>query len=182
MHTRIQELVDHLARERQVLADALAEVPPDRVTERPAADRWSAAEILEHLVIVERRIGGALAREVDAASAVGLAAESDDSPVASMLDVARYSSRAERVVASPQSQPTAGRPIDESWRDLQQARADLRATLAAASGLALATLDWPHPRLSALNGYQWMLFLGAHEARHADQIREVAAQLTNRPA
>ena len=33
----------------------------------------------------------------------------------------------------------------------------------------------PHPVLGPINIYQWALFVGSHEARHALQIREIAA-------
>jgi hypothetical protein len=33
------------------------------------------------------------------------------------------------------------------------------------------------PRFGALNGYQWLLFLGAHEKRHTDQISEIQTTL-----
>jgi hypothetical protein len=38
-------------------------------------------------------------------------------------------------------------------------------------------VSWPHPRFGPLTGYQWIAFSGAHEARHAAQIREIAEQL-----
>jgi hypothetical protein len=38
-------------------------------------------------------------------------------------------------------------------------------------------VSFPHPVLGPTNGYQWFLFIGSHEARHADQIRETARQL-----
>jgi hypothetical protein len=35
----------------------------------------------------------------------------------------------------------------------------------------------PHPALGDQNLYQWIAFVGAHESRHAAQIREIAAAL-----
>ncbi len=35
----------------------------------------------------------------------------------------------------------------------------------------------PNPRFGELNLHQWLLFLGAHEARHTAQVRETAASV-----
>jgi hypothetical protein len=47
----------------------------------------------------------------------------------------------------------------------------------AASGLALGGIVYPHSMLGALTLYQWILFLGQHELRHAKQIQSISAQL-----
>jgi hypothetical protein len=44
-------------------------------------------------------------------------------------------------------------------------------------GLALAEVVHVHPRLGSLNLYQWGVWVGGHEARHTEQIREIAVTL-----
>lgn len=44
-------------------------------------------------------------------------------------------------------------------------------------GLALGSVTAPHPVLGEIDVYQWLLFLGAHEGRHADQVREIGEAL-----
>jgi hypothetical protein len=44
-------------------------------------------------------------------------------------------------------------------------------------GVALSDVSAPHPALGPLNGYQWFLFLAAHEGRHTAQIREITAAI-----
>jgi uncharacterized damage-inducible protein DinB len=55
MHPRIQELLTYLDDARAALLAAVSEAPPAILTERPGEDRWSIADVLEHLAIVERR-------------------------------------------------------------------------------------------------------------------------------
>jgi hypothetical protein len=64
---------------------------------------------------------------------------------------------------------------------LDESRRTLRASLPALDGLALGEISYAHPLLGRLTIYQWLLFLGQHEARHADQIREIAGRLTDWP-
>lgn len=61
-----------------------------------------------------------------------------------------------------------------AWPLLEAARADLRAAVASADGLALEAVRAPHPVFGDLNLYQWIVFVAAHEERHAGQIREMA--------
>jgi len=50
----------------------------------------------------------------------------------------------------------------------------VRAALLDANGLAIGTLTQNHPFFGSMNMYQWGVFLGLHDLRHAAQIREVA--------
>ena len=63
---------------------------------------------------------------------------------------------------------------------LVESRQALLSALTAADGLALDEITQPHPLFGTLNLYQWVLFVGQHEARHTAQIREIAGRLTRR--
>ena len=56
------------------------------------------------------------------------------------------------------------------------ARRDLMAVIVTGDGLALGAVSAPHPALGSFSVYDWIAFVGAHAARHADQIREDAVQ------
>ena len=63
MHPRTRELHDYLDAQRTVLRDAFEALPASIRDVPPGADQWSAAGIVEHLAIVERRIARVLTRE-----------------------------------------------------------------------------------------------------------------------
>jgi hypothetical protein len=48
----------------------------------------------------------------------------------------------------------------------------LHASIAQGDGLALSAMTHPHPLLGPLSRYAWIALVGAHEARHAAQLRE----------
>jgi hypothetical protein len=52
-------------------------------------------------------------------------------------------------------------------------RRALADVVARGDGLALGKVSAPHPALGSFNGYDWIAFVGAHAARHADQMREM---------
>ena len=177
MHTRIQEVLGVLDQTRDSLKNAIAGVPTTKQSVRPSDDRWSVAEVVEHLGIVESRIAQMITEKIDAAREAGLGAETEATPVAPMLDINAVINRSKPITASEASQPRAGLSTEDGMKILSDRRAALCDTVTAADGLALGSIEIPHARLGTLNVYQWLIFLAGHEARHTDQIREVAASV-----
>ena len=177
MHPRIKEVLTVLEESRDALKHAVASIPEALHGARPSEGRWSVAEIIEHLAIVEGRIAGMLTEKINAARSAGLGAETDTTPVAPMLDVAGVISRSKPIIASEASQPNAGLSVEDGLQRLSGHRSGLREAVVSADGLALGTVEASHPRLGTLNVYQWLLFLAGHEGRHTDQIREVGTAL-----
>jgi hypothetical protein len=60
---------------------------------------------------------------------------------------------------------------------LRRSRADLHAALRDGDGLALGEITATHPALGVINLYQWVLFVGQHEARHTRQVRDIVQRL-----
>ena len=60
---------------------------------------------------------------------------------------------------------------------LAESRRALTDAASAADGLALGTITFPHPLMGSLTLYQWILFVGQHELRHAGQIRSISAHM-----
>jgi len=56
MHPRIAELIDYVDAQTEALRTAYHDVPPDRRGARREPGRWSPAENVKHLAIVERRL------------------------------------------------------------------------------------------------------------------------------
>jgi hypothetical protein len=173
MHPRTQEILTHLDTCRAALEQAVAEVPASLHGRRPAAERWSVSEIIEHLGLVEGRIAQLLITQLATARAAGLGAERETGPVVPAFDMARLLDRSRPITAGDTSQPRAGLSTSAAWTILTEHRRTLREAIVAADGLALGTIHIPHPRFGMLDFYQWLVFVGGHEARHTAQVREV---------
>jgi hypothetical protein len=172
MHPRTAELLGYLDEADGALRAAYDAVPAARRADRPAPDRWSPAEIVHHLAIVERRVTQRIAALVEQARA--LPPEPDASPVLPTLMARRLVDRTRRIVAAEASHPHDTEAA-RAWADLDDARRALKAIVVGADGLALGRVSAPHPALGEISGYEWIAFAGAHEARHAAQIREIVA-------
>jgi hypothetical protein len=178
MHARTQELLDHLRAGRATLREALDAVPAALRERKPAADRWSAAEVLEHLAIVEGQIAALLKRGLRRALADGaLAADADHAPVVSTVDAEALLDRERTFRARPEVSPSRGWTAEQAWSELDRSRTSLREVVLAADGLDTRSIRAPHPFLGELAFHQWIVFVGFHEVRHAAQIRALPPAL-----
>ena len=75
VHTHVRESFANLDAARKDLRSAVDSVPEQRRGERPAPDRWSVNEILEHLSLVERRFAAIIALRISEAREAGLGSE-----------------------------------------------------------------------------------------------------------
>ena len=177
MHPRVKELVEALDTRRAELRRAVNEVPTSARNRRPSADRWSVAEVLEHLALVEDNIAPMVRRLAAERGLTELGAEHDSTSIAETLDSAFFLDRSRKRVAREAMQPRSGIDAAAAWTHLERARQVTHEIVRELDGLALADVSAPHPAHGPLNGYQWFLFLAAHEGRHTAQIREIAAAM-----
>ena len=175
MHPRLAELLAYAGVQRQVLLAAVESVPPARRGGRPGEGVWSVAEVLEHLCRTESGIASLITKRLAEARAAGLERDEEVSSVLGVLD--RYGiDRGTRLVRAPEVvQPTGAWSWSEALERLGASRAAFERAAAAGDGYALGQVTHPHPLIGPLTLYQWILFVGQHEARHAAQIRQGAA-------
>ena len=175
MHPHITDVFARLDEARAELSAAVDAVPARLRAERPAEDRWSVAEVLEHLALVEKRFAGVISDGIEKARAAGLGPETGprapfpESVSGQLLD------RTERRPAPEAVQPTGTLDAAAAWAAFERSRDTLRATVSAADGLALSQVVSPHHRWGPLDAYHWVELAAGHQRRHAEQIREVAA-------
>jgi uncharacterized damage-inducible protein DinB len=178
MHPRLAELVDYAEVQRATLLAAVEAIPEERRGERVNPDCWSVAEVLEHLHRVESGIARLLTRSVERARAAGLEPENEVSSLLASLDSLRLTDRSRRSIAPEPVMPRGELTAAQGMAALSESRTALVSALEQADGLALGRITRTHPLLGPLNLYQWVLFVGQHEARHAGQLQDIARQLT----
>jgi hypothetical protein len=177
MQPRTREVLDYLDDCDRVLDDALAAVPEPARARRPAPERWSVAEILEHVGGVEERVTRMLAQRVAAARTEGLGPEHATDAVVPTVPLDRILDRGAKLVASERSLPHLGLDWTTARDALRSARGSLRELVQRSDGVALSELVIEHPLFGPLDFYQWVVFVGGHQRRHAAQIRETGAVL-----
>jgi len=105
MNPRLEEVLNYLDSERTALREAIELVPTDLRDTGPGPDRWSVAQVLQHLVMIERRIGMGMTKWVADAKAAGVGPELETSSVLSSLDLALIADRSRRRNAPDEVRP-----------------------------------------------------------------------------
>jgi hypothetical protein len=176
MHAHLEEVFSRLDRSRSTLRAAVDSVSREARETRPAPDCWSAAEVVEHLSIVERIFGERIANAIEARAA-GLDRESADRVELPDPIQTRMADRVNKRKAVDAALPTGTLSCDAAWAAFENNHTRVRAAVGAADGLALGEVTVDHPFFGTLTIYQWIELMAAHEARHTEQIKEIAASL-----
>jgi hypothetical protein len=176
MNPRISELVDYIERERAGLGAAIGGIPASLYDRKPADDAWCIADVVHHLVVIDRRVVGLLGQAIDKARSEEVAPDDATDPILPTIDVRRVTDRT-RKFRNPRGDPTGWLSVDDGLNAMDAVHADLRGLLAQRDLPSLSRISVPHPAFGPLSGYEWVAFVAAHMRRHADQIREIGAQL-----
>lgn len=179
MHPRLAELSSFLTAQREALLSAASSVPRARWSEPPAEGRWSVAQVLDHLYRVETGTARLLAKRVTAARAAGHPLETETSSVLHAFDGRGLDDRSAPFEAPEIVRPDANADAATTLASLQESRASMLESIRLADGLALGSIKHTHLRFGEIDLYQWILFVGLHEKRHAHQLAEVAGQLNS---
>jgi uncharacterized damage-inducible protein DinB len=174
MHPYLAAVCSRLDAARAGLRAAVEAIPTHARGVRPAPDRWSANEVLEHLSLVEGLFTGRIAAAIAAARQEGLGAEqaTERAPLPEHLETI-VADRINRRTAPEPAHPRGGLDATAAWDAVEKARARLVDALRSVDGLALSQVTPSHPAFGALTIYQFVELIAAHEARHTAQIREM---------
>jgi hypothetical protein len=145
---------------------------------KPTPDRWSIAENLDHIVLVQERVLGPILDQL--ANAPAPPADRDYAQVDAIV-INQFPTRLNKFPA-----PEFVHPIDQtapgellSRLSLNYAR--LAERLLLTSGLRQHALEAPPLKavsqgaFDLMDGYQWILAAAAHTERHTKQMLEVMA-------
>jgi hypothetical protein len=160
-----------LTQGREFLCQTVAGLTAEQRAFKPAADRWSIADCIEHSVVVESMVLQNVMKTVEAPPS----AEKPDTHGKDQLILEEVPKRTTRIQGPPVLMP-AGR-----WPDCDEAIREFEATRARTLGFAASTqadlraYSFPHPVLGPLDCYQWLLAIATHCERHVHQMEEIKA-------
>jgi hypothetical protein len=166
-----ERLVAHLERTRDKFLKEVTGLTPAQWNYKAAPDRWSIAEVSEHIAAAEPLIRGAVAKTLQTPTPEELVSDfgnKDDLITSKVIDRSRKAQAPEPLV------PT------NRYQTPQQSIEAFRAQRAETMQLAMSGADFrahkaKHPVFGTLDAQGWMLFLSAHTERHTLQIEEVKA-------
>ncbi|HXW56219.1 MAG TPA: DinB family protein [Candidatus Cybelea sp.] len=162
-----QRAIIWLEESRERLLRTTRGLSREQLQHKPAPDRWSIAEILEHVAFVEGRILAGIDRALQRPSTVPHGMD-DDTMVEKAVDrTARL--RGPDVVA-----PSGRWPHDKLLSEFESVR-KRSIEFAKTTTRELREHSYSHPFFGELDCYQWLLLIPAHGERHRMQAEEVIA-------
>jgi hypothetical protein len=137
---------------------------------KPGPDRWSAAEVLEHIVVTEEFLLESTSRKVMQAPA---GKPDRDYKSTDKLVLSAIADRTQRAKAPEPVVPTGRWLPQEALNRFLKVRERTMEFLKSTPDLRDHVADSPLGQ--PLDAYQWLLFISAHSERHTKQILEVKA-------
>ena len=167
----------YLEQTRDRLLDATGALSPAQWGFKPAPDRWSILEIVEHLAITQELVLGPVRQSLVAAPHPG----TGDRDEIDTLLVERFPDRTEKFTGPPVLFPTGKVTPEQAVErfagncglliEYLESTPDLRSHAVPAAPLKALTRG----KYELMDGYQWILTSAAHVDRHIRQIAEVKA-------
>ena len=140
---------------------------------KPAPDRWSIAEVSEHIAISESSIFGYVHDQIMSGPAAP--EKRSEVKITDEQILARIPDRSHKAQAPEFLKPTNRWPTrDELVKAFEASR---KATMdyVRTTNDDLRDHFGPHPAFGTLDAYQYILLISAHTERHTKQIEEVKA-------
>lgn len=138
---------------------------------KPAPERWSVAEVAEHLTVSEESILALVTERVmktpEAKAPEGAA--SDEAVIKLVTD------RSTKATAPEMLRPSGRWATRDDMEKEFLARRAKTISYIKETQDSLRLHSTPHPVLKSMDGYQWVILIAAHTARHTAQIEEVKA-------
>jgi hypothetical protein len=172
MHPHLTQVFLRLDQARATLRASVDVIPAGLHQQRPAPERWSVAEVIEHLALVEAVFIGRIAGAIDSARA-GLGPEGPTCASLPETFVVRMADRVNKRNAPDAAQPTGTLDVAAGWAAVEANHQRLRGLVGSVDGLALSQVTVDHPVFGSMTVYQWVELMAAHEGRHTEQIKEV---------
>jgi hypothetical protein len=140
---------------------------------KPAPDKWSVAEVAEHITLSESMLRGMVTDQVmKAPAAPDVLAKTKGKEAAILKNIPDRTNKAK----APETLVPKG-----TWPTEAATTAAFREARAQTVALAkdpskdLRAFAMTGGPMSEMDAYQWLLFLSAHTERHTKQIEEVKA-------
>jgi hypothetical protein len=162
------EILAFVEKEQNRFAESSSNLSEAQEIYRTASDRWSIAEMAEHVGIVDDRVVQLTRKFLNENAAPS------ELPAFQPVSLDRFAPRWNENFTAPERVAPKGQiPVSES---LARKRATLETLLSLRpqiEALDCTQMMWPHPIFGDINLYEWLLVSGMHNRRHRLQIEAI---------
>jgi hypothetical protein len=158
-----ENILADLQKNTQELVKSLERFSNEQFNQKPSAEQWSAANVAEHLLLIDRRINAGL---VEGSPATRQA----DLKLAPIKE--RLGNREVKLTAPEFIKPTEGLKDKEVMiRQIKEEREKMSNTIRALD--PSENLNMKHHALGEMTRMEWVYFIIHHTERHLRQLEEI---------
>jgi uncharacterized damage-inducible protein DinB len=165
------EAVKYFEDTRQSFLDAIKGLSDAQWRYKAGPDRWSIAEVAEHIAVSEETIFNLVTKQLMQAPAAPEKKEAAKGKDA--LIRAAVTNRSVKAQAPEMLKPANRWATQEELVKAFNASRDKTISYIKETQDDLRSHFYPHPVFKDLDAYQWLIFTSGHSARHTAQINEV---------
>ena len=162
--------MQYLESTRKGVEDATKGLSDAQLNFKPAPEKWSVAQVIEHIAAAEDFLRALITEQVMKAPAVpDRDVKKIDEGIPAMITDRSHKAQAPEPLVPTNRYGSA----EGSLKHFEESRNTTEELLKKTADLRAHAIDSPIGQ--KLDGYDWILFLAAHSERHTKQILEVKA-------
>lgn len=153
---------------RKELLEEVNGISDEDLNRKLADNKWSIKQVLEHLYLME----GVITKTIEGQLDNGKSVNAEEKPIELTQN------RAKKVEAPDFARPSESyATLDELKQKLDKTHKQLMDLEKTSNKKLMSERGYPHPLFSDLSLKQWIPFVGYHELRHTEQIKEIKSAL-----
>lgn len=172
----IAEIYEANDKIRENLMTIIANLSNEKAAALPDGEKWTLAELIEHIAIVEDGMTSICAKLLKQAEADG--AKSDGAAKISADFLSKAAASVDQKLEAPERvRPTGTKTVAESLAKMDENRETLKQMRPLFEAFDGAAHKFPHPAFGDLTAHEWLALIGGHELRHTRQIKKLLEKL-----
>lgn len=153
---------------RKELLEIIDQLTDEQLNKKVHNEKWSIMQVLDHLYLMESKLVKLMTRTFNEAPTEFI----PDKPIHLATD------RTRKVISPPHFEPTNQFLSKVEMKEkLNQSRNSLIDFVELTRGHNLENKGMTHPLFGQINLKQWIPFIGVHEKRHIEQIKELIKEI-----
>ena len=169
----VEEVYERNELIRGRLNEVLGSLNEAQLNNLPEGEKWTIANVVEHVAVVESNMIRICAKLLGKAEAEGKMGHGSIANSASFKEKAAEVATL-KLEAPEFVQPTCKKTIDESLEKMNENRSMLLKLKSQFEKFDSTGHCFPHPFFGDLSAAEWLTLIGGHKARHIKQIEKLA--------
>lgn len=137
----------------------------------PEGEKWTIAEIVEHIAIVQDGMAQISAKLLTKAQSAGKSS-GGEARLSEDFVTKAGEARKLKLEAPDQVIPKGDQSVQDSLKRMDEARLKLEDLRPLFETVECSDFTFPHPFMGNLTAHEWLVLIGGHEARHLQQISQ----------